>query len=201
MKREEVYAPPMHSKQTPEKVVREEDRKEEGRPSIVLQPLHIAIGVCLIILLLVAVLLHVVVVLHRRQRRLKREFLKQTQKTNSNDVHQQQTHHWPVTSSAQPNVQQINLQQLKYSSASSEQNQTTISRHNKKLVVAFPPGGGDMLMPFTTIRSCLRLNYRFWVLLDKIVSLPASETWHILVLSFALSSLRLCLNALNLRFE
>uniref|UniRef100_A0A0V0J8W6 Uncharacterized protein n=1 Tax=Schistocephalus solidus TaxID=70667 RepID=A0A0V0J8W6_SCHSO len=51
-----------------------------GSYSIVLQPLHIAIGVCLVILMVVAILLHVLIVLQRRHRRLKRE-LRQTQKS------------------------------------------------------------------------------------------------------------------------
>ncbi|KAM7538153.1 hypothetical protein Aperf_G00000066198 [Anoplocephala perfoliata] len=132
VKREEAYAPAVQSKQIHKEIGREEDGKEEERPPILLQPLHIAIGVCLIILMLVAVLLHVVVVLHRRQRRLKREFLKQTQKANSNDVNHQQTQQWQIASSTQSNVQQINLQQLQYSSASSDQNRTAISRRSKK---------------------------------------------------------------------
>ncbi|VDM36327.1 unnamed protein product [Hydatigera taeniaeformis] len=103
-------------------------QEEESRPAIILQPLHIAIGVCLIILMAVGVLLHVVIVLYRRHCRLKRELMRQTQKTTATDsqqLQQQQPDRQPFTSAnataGQMDGQQIHLQQLKYSTASPEQ--------------------------------------------------------------------------------
>nr|CDS17570.1 hypothetical protein EgrG_001032800 [Echinococcus granulosus] len=113
-------------------------REGGPKPAIVLQPLHIAIGVCLIILMAVGVLLHVVIVLHRRHRRLKRELMRQMQKTATTDSQQQQQpHHQPFTiadaPAGQPDGQQIHLQQLKYFAASPEQlGQYTSDKRNRR---------------------------------------------------------------------
>ena len=119
LQKTEIYSPP------PQQV-----EVNETKPTIVLQPLHIAIGVCLIILILVAVLLHVVIVLHRRHRRLKRELIKQTQKIAASEAHQ----HWSPTLLDQPSGQEISLQQLKYSSAPSEQHRHHVSVKFGRLV-------------------------------------------------------------------
>ncbi|VDL15798.1 unnamed protein product, partial [Hymenolepis diminuta] len=129
VKREEIYRTPVQLKQMhKESDDMDEERKEEKRQIIAFQPLHIAIGVCLIILMLVAVLLHVVVILHKRHRRLKRELMKQTQKTTSNDLQ----HNWVISSPSQGNEQHINLQQLKYISSSTEQNPQTASKSSDR---------------------------------------------------------------------
>ncbi|KAL5109659.1 hypothetical protein TcWFU_000231 [Taenia crassiceps] len=122
-------SPPRLEPRHPQEDDAETTREGEPGPAIVLQPLHIAIGVCLIILMAVGVLLHVVIVLHRRHRRLKRELMRQTQKTVVTASHQQQQqqqpHHRSLTAANattdRSDGQQIHLQQLKYSTASPEQ--------------------------------------------------------------------------------
>ena len=118
LQKNELYSPP------PQEV-----EASESRPTIVLQPLHIAIGVCLIILMLVAVLLHVVVVLYRRHHRLKRELIKQTQKIAASESLQ----HCPSTTMNQPGGQQIGLQQLKYSTTLTEQHQHQATEKSGRL--------------------------------------------------------------------
>nr|CDS27892.1 conserved hypothetical protein [Hymenolepis microstoma] len=130
VKREEIYRKPVQLKEIDGESEHKDEKQKEGKqPIIVFQPLHIAIGVCLIILMLVAVLLHVVVILHKRHRRLKQELMKQTQKTTSNDFQ----HSWMVNSSSQGNGQQISLQQLKYLPTTTGQNlQTAASRSSDR---------------------------------------------------------------------
>ncbi|VDK33526.1 unnamed protein product [Taenia asiatica] len=127
-KNDETYLSPLRVEpRHPQDGDAEATREGEPRPAVVLQPLHIAIGVCLIILMAVGVLLHVVIVLHRRHRRLKRELMRQTQKTTltASQQQQQQPHHRPFiaanATADQPDGQQIHLQQLKYSTPSPEQ--------------------------------------------------------------------------------
>ncbi|VDD81086.1 unnamed protein product [Mesocestoides corti] len=128
-------------------------QQQQQQPPIALQPLHIAVGVCLIILMLVAVLLHIVIVLYRRHRRLKRELLKQTQIPGTDQSH------WPLNTvnTSTQSGQRIDLQHLKYATVKAEQRQSAVEKINKGLPTEASPANvyEEVLPHQVQLQQCL----------------------------------------------